>query len=392
MFNRRPKDNRRLLHVTTVPMTLRFLRGQVGFMKKAGYEVEIASSPGEELEAFGSEECVETHAVAMERRIAPLRDLMSLAHLWREIRRANPQIVHSHTPKGGLLGMCAATLAGVPTRCYHLRGLPMMGTSGPKRELLRWCERLSCALADEVFSVSHSLRDVAIAEGLCSPNKISVLAGGSGNGVDSKEQYNPKNYGPEVRAEIRRELGIPADALVVGFVGRLVRDKGIVELAEAWQTIREAHPDAFLLLIGPAESADAVPAEVLSGFERDPRVRAVGMVDTAAAYYAAIDLIALPSYREGFPNVLLEAAAMKLPVVSTRVAGCIDAVEDGVTGSLVPHKDADALASALEHYLSSPSLRLLHGENGRRRVVECFAQERIWSALSEHYGHLTGKS
>ncbi len=387
---RRSTHNKRLLHVTTVPMTLRFLRGQVGFMKKLGFEVQIATSPGDELDAFGNEEQVRTHAIPMERRIAPLSDVVSLVKLWREIRDTNPEIVHSHTPKGGLLGMCAAALAGVPVRCYHLRGLPMMSATGAKRELLRWCERLSCTLADEVFCVSHSLRDLAIAEGVCNPAKIQVLAGGSGNGVDSEGQYNPETYAADARSVTRESLGIPNDALVIGFVGRLVRDKGIVELAGAWTQLREAHPKAHLLLIGPRERADAVPDDILAQLDADSRVTTLGIVPSAAPYYPVMDLVVLPTYREGFPNVLLEAASMALPVVATEVPGCVDAVEDGVTGTLVPAQDADQLAAAMNTYLSSLRLRKAHGKNGRDRVMKYFAQEQIWIALSEEYGNLRG--
>ncbi len=353
-------------------------------MKKRGYEVEIVSSPGHELLDFGQEEEVPVHPVAMERRIAPLQDLLSLARLWREIRSTRPEIVHAHTPKGGLLGMCAATLARVPVRCYHLRGLPMMGTSGPKRELLRWTERLSCLLADEVYCVSHSLRQVAIDEKLCSPDKIRVLAGGSGNGVDSEVRYNPAAY-QQGRHEVRSQLGIPKDALLVGFVGRLVRDKGVVELAEAWKLIRQAEPDAHLLLIGPRELDDAVPAAILEEFDSDSRVTSMGLVPSAARFYTAMDLVVLPTYREGFPNVLLEAAAMRLPVVATRVPGCVDAVDDGVTGTLVPPKDARELAKAIQNYLASKMLRQQHGKSARDRVMQLFAQERIWSELSKRY-------
>lgn len=366
-------------------MTLRFLRGQVGYMKKLGFEVEIASSPGPELDNFGREEHVGVHAISMERRIAPVKDLLSLYRLWRKIRRLNPEIVHSHTPKGGLLGMCAARLAGVPVCCYHLRGLPMMSAHGKKRELLRWTERLSCALADEVYCVSHSLRDVALAEKLCDAKKIRVLAGGSGNGVDSLTTYNPDRVDTASLNEMRAALEIAPDAIVIGYVGRLVQDKGIRELVEAWESIRSAIPKLHLLVIGPREAADAVPARTLEVLDTDPQVTWLDMVPSVAPYYGLMDLLVLPTYREGFPNVLLEAAAMEIPVVATRVAGCVDAVLDGVTGTLVAKENAAELADAMTAYLLSEELRDLHGKNARVRVVKEFAQERIWQELAKCY-------
>jgi len=366
-------------------MTLRFLRGQVGYMKKLGFEVEIASSPGPELDNFGREEHVGVHAISMERRIAPVKDLVSLYRLWRKIRRLNPEIVHSHTPKGGLLGMCAARLAGVPVCCYHLRGLPMMSAQGKKRELLRWTERLSCALADEVYCVSHSLRDVALAEKLCDAEKIRVLAGGSGNGVDSLTTYNPNSADTASLNKMRAALGIAPDALVIGYVGRLVQDKGIRELVEAWESIRSAIPKLHLLVIGPREAADAVPERTLEVLDTDPEVTWLDMVPSVAPYYGLMDLLVLPTYREGFPNVLLEAAAMEIPVVATRVAGCVDAVLDGVTGTLVSKENAAELADAMTAYLVSEELRDLHGKNARERVVKEFSQERIWQELAKRY-------
>lgn len=383
---------KRLLHVTTVPMTLRFLRGQVGYVRARGYDIHVASSPGEELDAFALAEELPVIPVAMARRIAPHKDIVALLRLWRTIRTLRPEIVHSHTPKGGLLGMCAAALAGVPVRVYHLRGLPMMTASGSKRELLRWTERLSCGLAHEVLCVSDSLREAAEAEGLCAPEKIRVLAGGSGNGVDSEGQYTRRLHDASTRFRIRSEFGIGEDAQVVGFVGRLVRDKGIVELQRAWSRLRERFPEAHLLLVGPEESGDAVPADVAASLRSDERVHRTGLVASAAPFYAAMDLLVLPTYREGFPNVLLEAGAMELPVVATEVSGCVDAIVDGQTGTLIPPREAVALERAAARYLSSAKLRDEHGQRARRWVRENFAQERIWAALAERYDSLRSGS
>lgn len=375
----------RLVHVTTVPMSLMFLRGQVGFMRGRGVEISAVSSPGPELDAFARSEGVAVRAVEMPRRITPLRDLVSVARLRRVLREIRPAIVHAHTPKGGLLGMIAATLAGVPVRVYHMRGLPLMTASGLKRRLLRATEALSCRLAHQVFCVSHSLRAVAVEEGVCPPAKIRVLLAGSGNGVDASGRFNPDAVGPRARTETRARFGIPADASVIGFVGRLVRDKGLVELASAWQQLREDFPEARLLLVGPWEPQDPVPAEIRTRLESDPRVHLAGSDWNTPPLYAAMDLVALPTYREGFPNVPLEAAAMGLPVVATRIPGCVDAVWDGATGTLVPPRDGDALARALRAYLADRLLRQQHGCAGRERVLREFQQETLWEALYQEY-------
>lgn len=377
----------RVVHVFTVPDSLVFLRGQVAFMRARGFDLTVVSSPGEALEAFGRQEDVDVHAVSMPRRMSPGEDAKSLARLGLLLRRIRPEIVHSHTPKGGLLGTMAATVARVPVRIYHMRGLPLMTARGVQRAILSATERTSCALATQVLAVSRSLRDVAIEERLCAPEKIAVLGAGSGNGVDS-DRFDPARVDPSVRHAFRAALGIADDAPVVGFIGRCVRDKGVVELVDAWKELRARHPAAQLVVAGVFEERDAVPAETRRALESDPSIHLVGFVADTPSLFAAIDVLALPTYREGFPNVPLEAAAMQVPVVTTRVPGCVDAVEDGVTGTLVPVRDAHALAVAVEAYLVDPALRERHGRAGRARVQTSFRRERIWEALAGVYDGL----
>ncbi len=383
-----PAGPRRLtvVHVMTVPVSLGFLRGQPAFMRARGIDLQAVTSPGPELEAWGRAEGVPVHAVEMPRRISPLQDLAALWRLARLLRRLRPDLVHAHTPKGGLLGMMAAALAGVPARLYHIRGLPYAAAAGRRRHLLRTTERISCGLAHRVLAVSRSMRDLAVGDGLCPAGKIDVLCGGSGNGVDARGRFSPAT--PEAAAAARAALGLPAGAPVIGFVGRLVRDKGVVELAEAWRALRDDFPGAHLLLAGPEEAQDAVPPAVLAALRADPRVRFLGMVRDTPRAYAAMDLVALPTYREGFPNVALEAGAMGLPIVATAVPGCTDAVVDGTTGILVPAGDAGALAAGLRRYLADPALRAAHGGAGRARVLAEFRQEAIWEALAAEYAAL----
>lgn len=377
-------SRRKVIHVTTVPLSLTFLRGQPRYMRERGIDPQVVSSPGPELDAFACEEGVTATAVPMARAITPLADLRSLAQLWRLFRRERPDIVHSHTPKGGLLGTIAATAAGVPVRLYHMRGLPLMGASGAKRTLLTLTERVSCALATEVLCVSHSLRQVALDAKLASPTRIRVLAGGSGQGVDAAGRFDPDQFDETDRRAARAELDLPADALVFAFVGRVVRDKGIHELSQAWQRVRAELPDAHLLIVGPLEPQDPIAPEVHDQLSRDPRVHLVGATRDTPRIYAAADVVVLPTYREGFPNVPLEAAAMRRPVVATRIPGCVDAIDDGVTGTLVPAKDPDSLADAMLAYRSA-ALRETHGLAGRERVLAAFARERIWAALADTY-------
>jgi glycosyltransferase involved in cell wall biosynthesis len=282
----------KIVHVTTVPQSLFFLRGQVGYMKERGFDIHGLSSPGEFLSRFAEQECVAVHPVDMPRRITPLRDLVAVAAIWKVLRTIRPQIVHAHTPKGGVLGMVAAWLARTPVRMYHMRGLPFTTASGWKRVLLIWSERISCGLADQVFCVSASIRQVALEAGLCRSEKIAVLARGSGNGVDAAQRFNGTQVASSVREETRRRYSIPADALVVGFIGRIVRSKGIVELAGAWTRLRDAFPQLHLLLVGPYEPQDPIPPEVDAGLRQDPRVHLIGEEWNTPPLYAAMDVLA----------------------------------------------------------------------------------------------------
>ena len=374
----------KLLQITTVPETLSFLKGQTGYMKARGFEVHALSSPGEFLTEFAESEQVSVYAVKMHRRITPLQDIYAIFQVWLHLRQIRPQIVHAHTPKGGLVGTISAWLAGVPVRIYHIRGLPFMTATGYRRLLLRWSEKVSCLLANQVLCVSHSIREVAVAE-ICPADKVKVLLGGSGNGVDASGKFNPAQVGEHTRQEIRKKYGIPGEALVVGFVGRIVRDKGIAELVAAWKTLRAEFPNLHLLMVGSFEPQDAVSPDVENLLTSDERIHLTGIVYNTAPVYAAMDILTLPTYREGLPNVPLEAAAMELPVVATLIPGCIDAVQDGVTGTLVPPRNAEALADAIRMYLHDSELRRQHGQVGRDRVLRGFRQEAIWEAVYQEY-------
>jgi glycosyltransferase involved in cell wall biosynthesis len=376
-----------LLHVTTVPQSLNFLRAQIGYLRGRNFQIHVLSSPGASLDRFGSEQQVATHAVSMSRRITPGRDLVALWRLVHVLRRIRPDIVHGHTPKGGWLAMIAAWLNGVPVRLYHIHGLPLLTAAGLRRRLLRWTEKTACAFAQQVLCVSPSVREIAIKERICPEEKIRVLRNGSINGVDA-EHFDPERLPLQTRHLQREQYGIPEQAVVLGFVGRIVRDKGIVELTHAWQSIRKEFPEAHLLLVGEMESQDPIPAETAAQLREDSRVHLVGVVRDMPPAYAAMDLVVLPTYREGFPVVPLEAAAMELPVLATHIPGCIDAIEDGITGTLVPPRDAEALAGAIRSYLLDPARRLQHGRNGRRRVLRDFQPDAMGQAVHDEYRRL----
>jgi glycosyltransferase involved in cell wall biosynthesis len=375
----------RLVHISTSPLFLNFLRGVLPELRQRGFEPSVICSPGELLDRFVQETGVAGFGVEMPRRITPLHDVIALYRLVILLRRIRPHIVHAHTPKGGLLGTMAARMCRVPVCIFHIHGLPHLSAFGVRRLVLLWSARVASRLAHQVLSVGKSMRHIALDERLCLPEKIQVLANGGWPGIDAEHRFQPKRFTEAAWQQLRADLEIPADAVVVGFVGRIVRDKGMQELAHAWQHLREDHPHLHLLLVGEYEEQDPVPAWVEQTFAGDPRVHITGWVSDAAPYYAIMHLLVLPSYREGFPNTPLEAAAMELPVVATRIPGNVDAVEDEVTGLLVPPRDAQALEQAIRRYLDCPELRQQHGKAGRERVLRLFRQEVVWEALYNEY-------
>lgn len=380
----------KLVHILTVPLSLRFLEGQVAYFRENGYEIAVITSPGSLLDEFAEQQNVEAYAVEMPRRITPFNDLIAVWQLWRVLRNLKPDVVHSHTPKGGLLGTIAAWLARVPSRIYHARGLPFEAATGNKRQLLKLTEKISCTLAHRVFCNSRSNLDVIIQEGLCHPDKITILHNGSSNGVDATNLFKPFDT-DDVRRDIRTQLDLPLDSVVIGFVGRLVHDKGVDELIQAWQTLHDQYPDIRLLFVGPFEDQDAVLPETKHVIQNGDRIHFADFVNSKndmPPLYAAMDILVLPSHREGLPNVILEAGGMSLPVVSTLASGCKDAVVDGETGILVPIDNPDALARAIQQYLDNPDLRRQHGQAGRERVLRDFRSEDIWQAQLNEYNQL----
>ncbi len=377
-----------LFHCTTVPMTLFFFTSQIPFLKDHGVRVTAVSSPEPDLEAFARQAGVRVHGVPMARRLAPAADLSALVRLYRLFRTERPDIVHSHTPKAGLLGTLAASLAGVRGRVLSIFGLPQMTRTGPMKHLLDTTTRLACRHAHLVWCDSPSMRRHVIRERLCPPGRVFVLGHGSVGGIDAEGHFNPARYGPDLQREVRARYGIPPDALVVGFIGRVVRDKGMGELARAWRTIRDEFPNVHLLLVGIFEPTDPLAPEEEGSLRDDPRVHLTGWRRDVPEHIAVMDLLVNPSYREGFGVAHLEAAAMGKPVLATRIPGSIDSVVDGLTGTLVPPRDIAALTAALRRYLADPALRARHGAAGRARALRDFRPADLAADLLARYRSL----
>lgn len=378
-------DRPRVVNVMNSSISLGFLQGQLQYFRDRGFDVTFLSPERRSGEwEVARPERVRIIEVPMERKIAPLQDLSTLWRLWKIMRALRPAVTNVGTPKAGLLGGFAAWLNRVPCRIYTLHGLRFETTTGLRRRLLVYAERAACLLAHRVICVSQSVREKAIAFGVTRPERIVVFGSGSCNGVDTSRF----SATPEIMrraAELRQHFGIPAQAPVVLFVGRLTSDKGIPELMKAFLQLGKQFPDVRLLLVGCFEDEDPLPADTRRCLETNSHVIFAGAVENTAPFYAMADVVVLPSHREGLPTVVLEAQAAGKPVVGASATGIVDLIVDGETGLLFSVGDVAALADALSRMITDKALASALGRAGQERVAREFQQQQVWDALYREY-------
>ncbi len=361
------------------------LCAQIDAARAAGHEVEAVCSAGphtEELRGQG----LTLHAVDIPRSIAPLRDLLALLALWRLFRRRRYTIVHTHTPKAAFLGQLAAWLAGVPVRVNTIHGLYYLAfPSGFRRSLFKRLELAACRLAHHVFSQSQEDVDLILREHLLPPERLEYL----GNGVNL-QKFDPARFTADERIKVRRELGIPDDAFVVGIVARMVIEKGFRELFEAFAEFRRTAPDACLLHVGFVDTSrrdEVTPAEA-EQYGIGDSCRFLGQRDDVPRLMTAMDVFCLPSYREGYPRSVMEANAMGVPVIATNIRGCREAVMDGLNGLLVPPGQVEPLVAALLRLYQDERLRGKLAEGARRRAEQEFDETRVIRKVLAAYDSL----
>lgn len=387
----RPKSatsaSRRITYIVTSALTAtHLLRGQLSHVAGQGFETSIISSPGAGLSSLSAQEGAAVEEISIRREIAPLHDLYSLWKLWRTLRRLRPDCVNASTPKAALLGLIAARALGIPIRIYTIRGLRLETARGFKRWLLTTTERIALRCASDVICVSSSLRQKLANLDLAPYDKVRVLASGSSNGVD----YERFSVEQDLRrlSEIRQQLGLRTNEFVIGFVGRLTRDKGIADLLAAFDRLLESGRNCRLLVIGDPEGGDPLPAPILNRMREDSRITLHPWARNIEEYYPLMNVLAFPSYREGFPNAPLEAACASVPTVAYRVTGSVDAIADNSTGCLVERGDAESLAASIDEYIGNPELRDAHGSQARQRAFDEFRREIVWQALTREYERL----
>jgi glycosyltransferase involved in cell wall biosynthesis len=382
----------RVCRVATVPFfVLHHLRSQLLDSVAAGHEVVVITSPGAGADEVAKLPGIVFHSIAIERSIAPKRDLVALWKLFRLLRRLRPEIVHSTTPKAGLVSAIAGWLARVPVRLHTFTGQAWVELSGPVRWIAQAGDWLIVRLNTRCYADSASQRDFLIGRGLGTPARLFVLGAGSLAGVDVR-LFDPERLLPGVQ-RTREQLCLAATARVISFIGRVTRDKGVVELVQAFASLYERFPDVALVVVGPLEpERDPLPSGILARLHSDPRIRLVGYNPAPEKYLALSVLLCLPSYREGFGNVVIEAAALGVPTVGTDIVGLRDAIVDADTGTLVPVKDVQALADALAGLLEDEPRRRRMGAAARARALEQFDSKVVNRRLMDEYAALARRA
>lgn len=377
-------NNPKLIRITTVPTSLKILlKGQHRFMSENGFEVIGISSSGEELQDVEQNETIRVAVLEMTRTISPISDLKSLWEFYTLCKRERPTIVHSHTPKAGIVGMLGAKLAGVPVRLHTVAGMPLMEARGIKRKLLDVVEKLTYRCATKVYPNSRGLYNFILVHDYTSKEKLEVIANGSSNGIDT--QYFDSTLFSEVqKQELKQSLLLQPYDFVYIFVGRLVGDKGINELISAFSQLET--PNTKLLLVGPFESElDPLQPETLKVIETHPNIISVGFQSDVRPYFAVSDCLVFPSYREGFPNVVMQAGAMGLPSIVTDINGCNEIIVEGENGTIIPVKNVATLVDAMQKMIYDTSYYHHLRQNARPMIQSRYEQRVVWEALLEEY-------
>ncbi|MHC5075152.1 MAG: glycosyltransferase family 4 protein [Planctomycetota bacterium] len=322
--------------------------------------------------------------IPMTREITPLRDLKCLYQMYRVFRREKFDIIHYSTPKAALLAAVAGHLVGCPARLYTLRGLVHTGLSGFRKKFAKYSEKISCRAAHRIIAISKSLKEEAVQEGILEKERIEVLGSGSSKGVNIHKFQLTKNIKSNA-AKIRDDLGIRDDDILIGYAGRFTPEKGLVELYQACMNIRKIDKRIYLIWIGYQDHRRPLPEKFFISISNNPGVFLVPWTKSIVSYMAATDIFVLPSYRDGFGNVLIEAAALEKPVIGTDISGVRDALVDGVNGMLVTVKDVVSLEKALKELIDNPDRRIQMGKSGREWVVENFDRSVVWKRLIDVY-------
>ena len=375
----------KLIRITTIPISLeKLLSGQLQFMS-SHYDVIAVSSDKQKLEALGKSQNVAVFLLEMTRQITPLKDILAVVKLYFFLKKTKPFIVHTHTPKAGIVGMLAAKLAQVPIRLHTVAGLPLLETKGFKRKILNQIEKLTYHCATKVYPNSNGLLEIIQQNNFCKNDKLKVIANGSSNGIDTS-YFNPDLISDKQKLALKNELTIQSTDFVFLFVGRLVKDKGINELIGAFEKLQIEIPTIKLLLVGDFEDdLDPLLPTTINSINTNSNIIPVGFQNDVRPYFAVSNCLVFPSYREGFPNVVLQAGAMKLPSIVSNINGCNEIIEDHRNGLIIPVKNESALFDAMKKMANETQLVSEMKNNSRQIIVSNYDQKLVWEAILAEY-------
>lgn len=386
----------KIIRTSTIPVSLSvLLNGQLKFLNQY-FEIEAISSSGSYLDLVSQREGVATFGIDMERGISPVKDILSLYHLYVHFKKESPSIVHSITPKAGLLSMLAAKFAGVPIRMHTFTGLIFPAKTGLTKKILIAMDRLLCWAATNVYPEGNGVKNDLINYRI-TPKPLKVLANGNVNGIDV-HYFSEAQVFHKQKNNLKKELNIGANDFVFVFIGRLVKDKGINELVDAFcklaekrelNTEKESSSKIKLLLVGPEEQElSPLLPETLEMIRNNSDIISVGFQQDVRPYFAISDALVFPSYREGFPNVVMQAGAMGLPSIVTDINGCNEIIIHDKNGVIIPPKDENALLEAMNYFLNYPDEIQRMAANARPLIMERYEQWKVWEALLEEYRSL----
>lgn len=374
--------DKKILHVVNIFFVLPFFIGnQFKYFKDKGYSMHVACSKSEHISEYAQQQGFDYIETPINRSISIVQDVKSVVNLCKYIKHNKINIVVGHTPKGGLLAMLSSWFCRVPNRIYFRHGIVYETSHGLKRFVLKNVDRIASLCSTKVVCVSPSVLRRSLEDKLSSRNKMRILGKGTCNGVDTILQFNPKLVDKRKIEELRIKYGIKNNDFVIGYSGRLVRDKGIIELVRAFDLLENAG-NCKLLLVGMFEERDALPEDVKDRIKKDERIVFTGFINGGMElYYSLMSVYVLPSYREGFPTGVLEAQAMGKPVITTRVTGCCDSIIDGVTGLFVNNEASDLV----EKLNMIRKYNKIDGNKGREWVKENFDSHLVWKHIEKLY-------
>jgi glycosyltransferase involved in cell wall biosynthesis len=373
-----------ILHVVNVYFVLPYFIGdQFLYFKSKNYDLNVVCSPSEYLEDYAKKMGFNYKEVKIVREINPLKDLIAMIAICKYIKNNKIDIVVGHTPKGALLAMLAAWIMRVPRRIYFRHGLVYETMTGFKRKFMIYMDRLCSVCSTKVVNVSHFVQAQSLRDGLNSDSKQIVLGDGTCGGIDAVNKFNPSKINEKKINELRLSLGLKPTDFVVGFCGRLVVDKGIIELVEAFDLLNgEPGRQYKLLLVGDFEKRDALPPHIISRIHENKDIIVTGFIfDDIPYYYALMNLYILPSYREGFGMSVLEASSMQLPVLTTGKSGCMHSIIEGHTGFYVLNT-VESILTGIRSLRDDKNIEL-YGINGRKFVMEHFDNSILWPIIEQ---------